>query len=244
MECHKGFERCSYENPLWRRICFTRPSHVTSIASLDDEAHQAPKDGYVLPLIHEPSQCQNMDPTNVRSSIFHVFTFVGRASIFHFLVFYGTKLVFTSLSYQSMSQVVFPSICFGDQMGASSIFHRSQCASYGYRSCFADERWRGVRKKSFGWYFQTHDGSMGLVYFPTFTIEFNQMKVNIPIPWILWFQMLFIFTQTWGDDPIWLYPYFWDGLVQPPPGHWVGFCWRNYFFAFLIFIMAIQPTPP
>ena len=30
-----------------------------------------------------------------------------------------------------------------------------------------------------------------------------------------WFQIFFIFTPTWGNDPIWR-AYFSDGLVQPP----------------------------
>ena len=31
-----------------------------------------------------------------------------------------------------------------------------------------------------------------------------------------WFQIFFIFTSTWGNDPIWR-ACFSDGLVQPPP---------------------------
>ena len=35
-----------------------------------------------------------------------------------------------------------------------------------------------------------------------------------------WFQICFIFTPTWGNDPIWLAHIFLNGLVQPPT-RWV-----------------------
>lgn len=41
-------------------------------------------------------------------------------------------------------------------------FHRPQCASYGYRSCFPDERWRGggVLGGGFKWYWKLHHFKM------------------------------------------------------------------------------------
>ena len=50
----------------------------------------------------------------------------------------------------------------------------------------------------------------------------------------LWFQIFFIFTPTWGNDPI-LRAYFSNGLVQPPTrkcqleslGHWTFFFSRS-----------------
>ena len=90
----KGFEFYTYKIPFLRRICSTPVSHVAisyaNVASLDDEAlakhqsHEGFLDGCVLPLIVNVKQ----------NGIQHFFG----SSIFH---------VFTSLSYQSMFQVVF-----------------------------------------------------------------------------------------------------------------------------------------
>ena len=38
-----------------------------------------------------------------------------------------------------------------------------------------------------------------------------------------WFQMLFIFISTWGNDPIWLRLFRW--VVEPPPSFWLKFRW-------------------
>ena len=38
-----------------------------------------------------------------------------------------------------------------------------------------------------------------------------------------WFQMLFIFISTWGNDPIWLRLFRW--VVEPPPSSWLKFRW-------------------
>ena len=42
-----------------------------------------------------------------------------------------------------------------------------------------------------------------------------------------WFQIFFIFTTTWGNDPVWLTVYFSDGLKPPTSTgyHWVGPFW-------------------
>ena len=43
-------------------------------------------------------------------------------------------------------------------------------------------------------------------------------QTNRKLIWLVATQLFFIFTPTWGNDPIWL-AYFSNGLVQPPTSH-------------------------
>ena len=118
-----------------------------------------------------------------------------------------------------MSQVVFSGICFGDPIGASSIFHakihqchRSQCASYGYRSCFPDERWRGGRfwVVVSNWQWKLHYLKM---YFRIKKWWFSSQPCSRR-----WFLVFFICTRTWEE---------WSNLIDIFQMVWnyhLGFC--------------------